>query len=92
MRQADPLCAPLLGMPARPAPGFKRQIHRLLVRADTARLAFENFQGLTPREPAHLLEPLDWDQRGKRLALALDESGLRDWPPVYKLRTDGVQI
>jgi hypothetical protein len=33
---------------------------------------------LTPREPAHLLEPLDWDQRGERLALALDESGLRD--------------
>jgi hypothetical protein len=28
---------------------------------------------MTPREPAHLLQPLDRHERGERLALALDD-------------------
>jgi hypothetical protein len=52
-------------MPASPALGFDRQIHRLLVREWVTGLALEYFQAVTAREPAHLLGPLDPDERGK---------------------------
>jgi len=36
-------------------------------------LLLEELQGMSPREAAHLLQPLDGDQRSQRLALSLDD-------------------
>jgi hypothetical protein len=50
-----------------------RQVHRFLVRQWTIRLSLEKFQSVASREPAHLLEALDRNERGEWLAFALDD-------------------
>jgi hypothetical protein len=59
-------------MLACPALSLHRESHRLLVRERTPGLTLQSLEGMTPREPPHLLQALSRDERGERLALALD--------------------
>jgi hypothetical protein len=51
----------------------QRDLECLLLCDRALLLLFQQLQRMSPREPAHLLQPLDRDQRGQRLAFPLDD-------------------
>src|SRR5205823_5095040 len=51
---------------------FQRDLECLLLCYRALLLLVEELQRMPPREPAHLLQPLDRDQRSQRLAFPLD--------------------
>jgi hypothetical protein len=52
---------------------FQSDLESLLLTHRALLLLFEELQGMSPGEAAHLLQPLDRDQRSQRLAFPLDD-------------------